>query len=210
LSTQRTLNGFVSDDFHPEDSLLQSAVRKVESHLPSTSVNNIPHPDNHTAIFVDNPDHFNNRTSGSDNIFADENPFARTNFKTAAELHRAVFTFGEHRPYAELATDFLAHDNPTQRGGNNDINPAVLEVAGYCAAQLGRMPGILEDLGTLKVLVAVQARGELEVPFKQGTGLLEDGENLLTIHEAKGKGNACNRIEIVAGNIEKSGKSIKE
>jgi hypothetical protein len=42
---------------------------------------------------------------------------------------------------------------------------------------------ILKDFRTLKVLAAVQAGGELKMSLKQSTGLFEDGENLLTIHE---------------------------
>ena len=147
-------------------------------------------------LLIYNPDDLKNRTSRGDNILADKNAFTFANLKPAPELHGTIFAFGEHRPCIELATNLLANDNPPQGRRDHDINLTVFEMTCYRATECYRVLRILKDLRTLEILVAMQARGELEVPVKQSTGFLEDGKNLLAIHEVKRERNAGNRIEL--------------
>jgi hypothetical protein len=142
-----------------QHSILDAATTKVEFHSATAPVDNETDSDKQPSPFPHNPDHFTNGAACSDDILAHQHPFATSNLEPAPKLHRTILPLCEHCAGSKLSPDLLSHDNPTECRCNHNLDLMSLEAISNFAAQQLCMLRILQDLCTLKVLIAMEARG---------------------------------------------------
>ena len=87
--------------------------------------------------------------------------------KPSTEHEFAVLALDENRPHAERAPHFLADDDPSERGGQNDGRLHVARAVGQGMPQRVGELRKLEHERTLQITVAVQPRRQAEMPLEE-------------------------------------------
>ncbi len=128
-------------------------------------------------------DDFAGAAAGGDDVLNNDGAFAGFEGEAAAEGHFAVgIAFGEDVADAEGAGDFVADDEATERGGNDDVDLFPVEefedLGGEFATEGFGVLRVLEDDGGLEVVGAVESAGEAEMAGEVGAGLTEDIEDV--------------------------------
>jgi hypothetical protein len=100
------------------------------------------------------------------------------NFKAAPELHFSINPLSEDRPDTKHPADFGADNDTTNGGRYHKFYISVFEVLRDLTAEEMKVFGVLQDLGALKVLRAMESGSELKMPFQEGVCLAKDIENL--------------------------------
>ena len=88
--------------------------------------------------------------------------------EAAAQGHHIVHPLGEDGGHAQLAAQFVGHDDAAHSRSHHHINGQVLDLLGDDRDDALGTVRILQELGALAVTVAVTAGGEQEMAFQQG------------------------------------------
>jgi len=139
--------------------ILDAVATKIEFHPAAAPVDNESDTDRLSTHLLHNLDHFTNGPARGDDILTHQDSFTFSNLETAPKLHRAILPLREQCAGSKLSPDFLPDDDPTECRRNDNLDLMCLEVIGNLAAQELHMLWILQDLRTLKVLIAVETRG---------------------------------------------------
>lgn len=100
------------------------------------------------------------------------------NFKTAPQLHFSVNPLGKDRPDTEHPADLGANHDTADSGGYHKFHVSIFEVLRDLTAKEMQVFRVLQDLGALKVLRAVQPGRELKVAFEESFRFAKNVENL--------------------------------
>jgi hypothetical protein len=165
-----------------KDCVLRSSRLHRELHAASAPVNDIACAGHFSAAAGNDGDHFIDGASGCHDILADQHALSGTNGEPPAELHGSLLSLSEERPCAELPSHFLSDNDPTHGRGDHDIDTAVPKLRGDVTAKALAVLRVLQHLRALEVLVAVKPGGQLEMSLQQRTGLFEDRQNIVFLH----------------------------
>jgi hypothetical protein len=162
LLAHRTFLGLVRDDVELE----HGKEFRLKLDLAVATVDDVSNPGQNAFFLFDNIDNFKHGSACRYDILNNETTFARVNLKPPAQFHCAVFSFCEKRTGTEDTSDFCPHNNPPNGRRNDDLDFVVLKVLRYLSGEEMQVLGVLKNLRTLEILVAVQSRRELKMPFQ--------------------------------------------
>jgi hypothetical protein len=171
---QRTFIGFVGDNIH----LQHGKVLCLEQDFSIAPINNVANAGKAGVGLLHEIDDLEDRSTRCDDIFNNENPFPGVNLKSAPELHFPVITFREDCASPQHPADLCSHHNAADCRRDDKLYVGIFKVFRNLAAQKVQVLRVLQHLGALKVLRAVESGGELKVPFEKSFRLAEDVENL--------------------------------
>jgi hypothetical protein len=166
---------------HGQDGMMRLR-RSCKAHCAATPVYDACYSGNRSSQCLDDRQHFLNGTSGRHDILTDKYALTGTDIKSSAELHGSVFPLRKKRPYSELAPHLLSDHNPTEGRGDHNIDGERPETKGNISTQGLASLRILEYFCALKILIAVQTGGQLEMPFQQSAGFPEHRQHLVRVH----------------------------
>ncbi len=160
----------------------------IETRETGAAIDEHRDADRRATGFANDVEALKHAAAAGDDVFDNENFFARLERETASHDEDVVFLFGEDVARAGLAGDFLAEDEAAHRRGQHGRELERCEFRDEQFGQAGDGAHVLADLRALEEVAAVQAGAEHEVPFEEGAGAFEDGEDflLLLIHAADG------------------------
>ena len=183
---QRAIVWLVGYNVHVQRRNVLAAGRQLEACFPAAAIDDAAHTGNGTAEGVHNGDDFTDRSSGCDDVLAHQNPFTGCDLEAATELHRTVFTFGEHGAYAKLPSHFLPNDNASECRRDDGIDPGGCKLFGDDRTQCCSMLWILQDFGALNIVRTVQTGSQLEMSFQQCVCLLKEDKKLFGFSHGDG------------------------
>jgi len=150
----------------------------IEPHFAVAAIDNISDPRGPRAGSFDNVHDFEDGPARSDYVLNDEDPFTLTEFKSAANLHCAVFAFRKDCTATENASHFGPDHDSTDGRGDDDLDLAVFEMFCYLSGEQMEEFWVLQDLCALEIVRTVKSGRELKMPFQQCSRVLEDLEDL--------------------------------
>jgi hypothetical protein len=109
-----------------------------------------------SSKFTDDIEGFLDSAAFGDDVFGDEDFFARFKFETSSEGKVAVFFLQKDVAFSGLSGDFLADDESTHGGGDNGFKIIMADLLKGEFGHSGDGRHILADLGTLEKVPAVQ------------------------------------------------------
>ena len=108
-----------------------------------------------------------------DHVLDDEHALGGRELEPAPQGQPAVLAFGEQRPHAERARNFMADDHAAERRRQHDGRGQLAHLRLDRSAERAGGHRILQHEGALQVAAAVQAGREAEVALEQGARLPE-------------------------------------
>ena len=151
----------------------------LEGNLPIAAIDDVADTREARVGFLDEIYDLEDRTPRCHDILNGQHVFAGTDFKSPAQFHLAIFSFGKNRAHLKHPAYLSADDDAANRRRDHQLNIGVLEVFRDFTAKEVQVLWILKHLRTLKILIAVETRSELKMPLEKGFSLTEDIENLL-------------------------------
>jgi hypothetical protein len=79
-----------------------------------------------------------------------------------------------------LPPDLLPNHNPTESRRNYYVDPSRAELSSNIAAQSLAILRVLENFGTLKILVTVEPGGKTKMPLQQCSRFTEHPEDMIS------------------------------
>jgi hypothetical protein len=131
-------------------------------------------------------------TATGDDVFDDEDLFARLEFEITAQFELVVDLLEEHEAQAQLPRHFLA-DDEAAHGRADDCGCAICF---QCGEQQFRQASdfvhVLADLSTLEEMRTVQAGAQQEMAVEEGAAIAENLKNFVVfgIHAGRLSGEA--------------------
>lgn len=141
--------------------------------------------DGNAAPRLDDVCAFDYASSAGNDIFRDEDFFARCDFKIAAKNEFVVFLFRKNEADAELSRDFLSDDQTAHCGSENGFDSEVCEFGQEQFDEAGNFVHVLANLCALEVVGTVKPASQNEMSGEEGAAFFENGENFfldLRIH----------------------------
>jgi len=158
-------------------------------------------PGNLSASVAGNGDGFLDTAALGDDVFDDQDFFARGKLEAATEDQAAFLLLHENEADAELAGDFLTDDESSHRRGDHRGDPKVADLKGEGGAKTFDGRHVLKGEGALEELPTAEAAPEDEMAFEEGAGTAKDVEDISGRHgrRVKQPGTGGDKAEDAGG-----------
>jgi hypothetical protein len=131
------------------------------------------------AVVTDNLDGFLNAAAAGDDVFRNDECFARLDLESSAQNESAVAVFfHKNMLFPKMARDFLAHNNAADSWGYDGRCWIGAEFIREQSTDLRGDGSILQEQGALEKLTAMESAAKDKMPIQQGAGFSKEFKNV--------------------------------
>ena len=168
------------EGFHVEAQ--QTEHGRAQIHRAVRAVHDHGHSQHVTVMGADDVDGFLDAPAFGHHVFDHEEFLAGSDAEPAAQDQFALFFFREDKARPQLPGHFLANHQSAHGGRNDRCGAQRTHLVRQSAAQLFHVGHVLQREGALKILAAVQAAAENEMPFEQRARPVENSQGFFACH----------------------------